>query len=400
MTAGDFYARITPFDDFARVADPGVYADAPDDWWLLLTDVRGSTRAIESGRYKDVNALGASVIMAVHNLTGGRDLPFVFGGDGATVLVPPELVDAARQAGAVTARLAEQAFGLALRVGLVPVAHLHAAGQRLRVARFQVSPDVTLAMFEGGGMAHADKLVKDPAVGARYAVPPAATVDPAVFAGFECRWRPLQSRRGEMVALLVCALGADGAARRATYDRVLALLDRLAVADARPTHPDNARLGISPRTLDTEARVRTGLRPGLRRLGYLLRAWLQARLGAWLIRRGKRAGSFDGAAYVGQLVANTDFRKFDDALRMVLDLTVAQREALVAALAAERAAGALAYGVHSAPAALMTCLVPTYDRRHLHFVDGADGGYALAARQLKAQLGLSSPAHPADTPAA
>lgn len=34
----------------------------------------------------------------------------------------------------------------------------------------------------------------------------------------------------------------------------------------------------------------------------------------------------------------------------------------------------------------MTCLIFDYDRDHFHFVDAADGGYALAAKQMKAQM--------------
>ena len=35
----------------------------------------------------------------------------------------------------------------------------------------------------------------------------------------------------------------------------------------------------------------------------------------------------------------------------------------------------------------MTCVVPSYkDGTHIHFIDGGDGGYAMAAKQLKAQL--------------
>ena len=41
--------------------------------------------------------------------------------------------------------------------------------------------------------------------------------------------------------------------------------------------------------------------------------------------------------------------------------------------------------------ALITCLVESHAGRHLHFVDGSEGGYALAARQLKAQLAAARP---------
>ncbi|HAX45954.1 MAG TPA: hypothetical protein DCX78_03885 [Nitrospina sp.] len=34
----------------------------------------------------------------------------------------------------------------------------------------------------------------------------------------------------------------------------------------------------------------------------------------------------------------------------------------------------------------MTCMVFDRKERHLHFVDGASGGYALATKQLKCQI--------------
>jgi len=34
----------------------------------------------------------------------------------------------------------------------------------------------------------------------------------------------------------------------------------------------------------------------------------------------------------------------------------------------------------------MTCLVFDYAGRHLHFIDGADGGLFLAAKQFKQRL--------------
>ncbi len=66
----------------------GNYRPLPDDWALATADIVGSTKAIADGRYKAVNMAGASVISALLNGLGRRDLPFVFGGDGALVALP------------------------------------------------------------------------------------------------------------------------------------------------------------------------------------------------------------------------------------------------------------------------------------------------------------------------
>jgi hypothetical protein len=41
--------------------------------------------------------------------------------------------------------------------------------------------------------------------------------------------------------------------------------------------------------------------------------------------------------------------------------------------------------MHRQPAAIMTCIVPSItESNHVHFIDGAAGGYALAAQKLRA----------------
>lgn len=52
---------------------------------------------------------------------------------------------------------------------------------------------------------------------------------------------------------------------------------------------------------------------------------------------------------------------------------------------ARHEAGDIFFGVHVSKASLMTCAIRAYEGSHVHFVDGADGGYALAAKQLKLQ---------------
>jgi len=102
------------------------------------------------------------------------------------------------------------------------------------------------------------------------------------------------------------------------------------------------------------------------------------------MKLGIRLGGFDPAVYRRQVVENSDFRKFDDTLRMTLDCTPALADRIESRLARARAAQIARFGVHRQPAAIMTCIVPSIaDGNHVHFVDGAAGGYALAAKMLK-----------------
>ncbi len=97
-----FTGTISSLSEFEGVAEPRNYTPLPETWLLANTDIVGSTMAIEGGGYKSVNMAGASVISALVNATGRRDLPFVFGGDGALVAVPGDTLEVTRNALAAT----------------------------------------------------------------------------------------------------------------------------------------------------------------------------------------------------------------------------------------------------------------------------------------------------------
>jgi hypothetical protein len=382
----DFFARLPPLTDFDAITDAGAYRDAPASWYVALSDVRGSTRAIEAGRYRDVNALGVASIVAVCNALPEVDVPYVFGGDGSSLLVPGSRVAPCMEALRGVARLAESAYGLELRAGVVSLEELARAGHAVRVARFRLSPNVSLAMFSGTGLPTAERWLKDPARGERYLVRPDGDADVSVE-GFECRWQPVDSRRGSIVSLLVQGRSLSDEQNARIYRRVLSLLSEAQpLDDAHPLTPDGLQLRVLGGDYSTEARLLSGSAagPGYERASRAARQ--KARIGRVLIGLGASAGGFDGGAYKSELIENTDFRKFDGVLRMVLDLGVLDIERLTAFLEQERVAGRLYYGLHRAPSALVTCFVRSYAGNHLHFVDGANGGYALAAKALKSQL--------------
>jgi hypothetical protein len=287
--------------------------------------------------------------------------------------------------------MARERFGLELRVGMVPVAVLHAAGASVKIARVRVSPDYLQAMFTGGGISHAEGLIKSPQSGPDYLIPDDEPGE-ADFTGLECRWQDVDSRAGEVHSILVVASAQDPESASAVYREVLAEVDAI-YGGPEQQHPlaGNAlRLSLNPARLALEARIRERRKGFYARARYVLGALVANLLGLWLFARRAVAFGTDWGLYRRELVANTDYRKFDDALRMTLAGDAAMRERLRAFLERQHERGALVYGLHTNSKAMLTCLVFSRQGAHVHFVDGCDGGYAMAAKSLKAQLKSSS----------
>lgn len=389
MNDPNFYADIVPFTTFSNVCDPSLYVEAPPGWDAVITDVQGSTLAIEAGRYKDVNALGVCSIIAALNALNHANVPYVFGGDGATLLTPSTSRASLETALANVQKIAQDSLNLTLRVGIVPISVLHEANQSVRVAKYQASPHVQLAMFSGGGLTLAEKLIKNPATASTYAIktPQPATADTSILDGFECRWNPLTSRHGHIVSALIMARkGAD------VYTHILSFLDTLqAQTPLQPVSAENLQLATDPASFRTESLLRGGPPKSFRSRLYQYKIRFITGVGRRLIRSGRALGDFDGASYPAEVTSNTDFRKFDDTLRMVLDMSDAQAEAFRVLLTDLHKDGSIFFGLHFSQAALMTCMVRNHRGHHIHFIDGADGGYAFAAKHLKQQIAAAAP---------
>jgi hypothetical protein len=376
-----FYAALGPFGDFAGIGDPARYVEAPADWLLVMADIKDSTEAARAGRYKDVNMVGAACITATLNATAGLELPYSFGGDGATVLIPPEVRDAVAGTLIRTRRLAKEDFGLELRVGMVPVRELKRRGARVLVAKFELSPGNHLAMLAGGGIELAERLIKDDA---GFELADRGEVRPPDLHGLSCRWQPYRSLRGHMLTLLVRSLEPD---RLSLHQEIIEALRRIlaeAPEAAGPIQRANMRYSWPPAGLGAEAIATRGRLPYWLRRSYLV---FESFLLLIADRFDVRIGPFDPTAYREEMRRNSDYRKVADTLHMVLDCTEAQIAAIEAYLAGLHAQRRIVYGTHRADEAMMTCLVFSLEEsRHVHFIDGADGGYALAALQLKTQL--------------
>jgi len=372
-----FYDGLPVVDGFGSLMDPELYAPLPDDWTVGLADIVQSTRAIADKKYKSVNMAGAAVIAAVANALGGREFPFVFGGDGASFAVSAGDVARAREALAATATWVTSDLDLTMRVALIPISDIRARGLDVRVARFAPSPNVSYPMFSGGGLGWAEAAMKR----GEFAVLPSPPDVLPDLSGLSCRFEEIPSANGLILSMIVMpAPGGDATAFRKLAEGIIALIDKTPNA-GRPVPPGGPPLSWPPAGADLEARTLRGGSLFRRRASVL--AWTF--LYYLIMRFGISFGGFVPRTYVGQLVANSDFRKYDDGLRMILDCTPELADELEARLAQAAANGVARYGVHRQDAAMMTCFTPSPLRAdHVHFIDGARGGYATAATALKA----------------
>ncbi len=385
MHSTSFYANLPLRTEFSDVGRPGSYTPLPDSWHVAMCDVRNSTAAVESGRYKNVNTLGAAFITAMLNAAGDTEIPFVFEGDGAMLCVPPELLDSARAVLLRTQELAHKSFALDLRVATLPVTRIREAGADILVGRFRVSDHYVQAMFAGGGMAFADRYMKDPATAPLCRVEPGSIPAAGNFEGLECRWQDIPSRHGETVSVMVKVLVDDAGEASRIYRDLVAKVREIYGDDddCHPVWPPNLAFTFSGRQLDNEVGVRAMERGAWGRWLYLMKTRAIVLLGWFLITFGIRTSATDWGRYKTILARNSDVRKFNDCFRQILAGNAAQREALTAWLDERFARRELVYGAHVADRAQMTCLVFDYSGRHLHFIDGAEGGLSMAAKALK-----------------
>src|ERR1700704_3619232 len=375
-----FYGSIPVFRGFGSLMDPALYSPLPDNWTIGIADIVESTKAIAEARYKAVNVAGAAVIAAVTNALEGREFPFVFGGDGASFAVSPGDLERARAALAATASWVNDDLNLMMRVALVPVAAVRAQDLDVRVARFGPSPNLSYAMFSGGGLGGAKAAMKR----GEFAVAVAPSGTQPDLTGLWCRFEEIPSVRGLILSVLVVpARAADPAGFRKLIEDVIVLVERSPDA-GRPIPPGGPPLRWPPAGVEYEARAN---REGslFKRRAFVLANTLFA---YFVMRFGISVGGFVPKTYVQQVVENSDFRKYDDGLRMILDCTPELENALTQRLVAAASAGIVRYGLHRQDAAMMTCFTPSALRSdHVHFIDGARGGYASAATALKATAG-------------
>lgn len=374
MKSKNFYSKLKVINSIEDISDDKIYSKLPEDWFVLASDIINSTKAISDGKYKEVNMVGALSIVSILNIDKKADLPYVFGGDGSFVLIPKYLEEKAKQALIAVKEIALKSYDLDLRIGIVPLSEINKNQKEILIAKLKVSKDYFQAIIKGGGLEHVDFLLKkNEDFLIKEEIDKNFEVD---ISGLECRWEAVPSPKDDTLSIIIKSQDER------YYKTILKNIESI-VGDNKTRHPiieKALNLSFKDKDLNYEAVISsqnffiknlTILKlKCLNILGLLL---MNNKIGEW-------------ASYKQRVVSTTDTEKFDDVLRMVVSTSEDESVKLEEYLKKEYENKNIVYGIHKSDSALMTCLIFERHGRHIHFVDGSKGGYALASKDFKDRL--------------
>ncbi|MES2484443.1 MAG: DUF3095 family protein [Bacteroidota bacterium] len=353
------------------------FAQVPDTWHVIITDIVGSTQSVLGGRHQDVNLIATGSIVTVLNIAFSMNItvPFFFGGDGATFIVPNYLIDKAMAALVAYRESIMKNFGLELRTGTVPVNEVYAHGHSIYVAKYNRSAVFAIPIVLGSGLDYAEHIIK----GKDYLLAGHTADDQEPdTSGMQCRWDTIAPPKDkeEVVTLLIIAKDVDN--QPAVFSKLLAKMDELygSPEKRQPISVDMLKLKTTFSRLGTEMRVRLGKIKWFE----LVKNWFISLYVHFYFSTRK------GKDYLKSLVEMSDTLVIDGRINTVITGNAIQRAALQQLLDTMEANDEIIYGLHVSGASIMSCYVRDLKDGHIHFVDGSEGGYTQAARVLKAKL--------------
>jgi len=380
MDTLNFYKQLPVLKDFYEITEDKNYHELPSDWYVLVSDIKGSTKAIDEGKYKQINMIGAMVIVGILNIEKNSDLPYIFGGDGAAVLIPKNLLEQSKKVLLESQKKAKEYYDLTLRVGILKVEELNERGYPIEITKFAVSKDYTQAVIRGGGVEKAEEILKAEENSLKIKLDDKSDYE-VDFSGLECRWENIPSPKDETLSVLIKSLNTGDAAKE-TYKKVLTSIGDIAghSHERHPIKKEKLVLSLNPKVLNYEASLRA--KNFLLKSLIILKLMLMNVVGIILLN----SKNVLWKDYKDRVLRTTDTEKFDDMLRMVISTNEEQTEELEEFLEEEFKNKHLVYGIHKSDSALMTCLIFERHGKHVHFVDSSNGGYAMASKSLKKRL--------------
>lgn len=376
MSNKDFYKNlwIQYMPIHQVLLDDSVFHQVPADWHIIVTDVENSTAAVAAGNHQLVNLAATGSIVACLNIAREKDImiPFFFGGDGATILVPDAILEDCLHALVLHQENCLTNFDFFLRVDSCRVEAMYDQGARLTIAKLKINDLHTIPVILGDALQKAEDEVKDKNRKLELATIPYNLN----LTGMECKWDKIEApqKENEIVTLIIAS--STTASQSQVYSDVLSKMEFI-YGDVKRRHPitiEKLKMINSLSQLKNEVIMKFSKVKWLE----IIATSLRSVIARWYLKNNEK-----GRNYLKELPQLTESLMIDGTINTVISGTVEQRQLLLTELEKMKQNGLLKYGYHISKTSVLSCYVTAIDDYHVHFLDGDYGGYTQAAQVFK-----------------
>lgn len=355
------------------------FKNVPGSWHVVVVDIQNSTNAVKEGNHHQVNltATGAiiSVLNTVRKFKGNVEIPYFFGGDGATFIVPFSLLDKIVQVLNNYRIHIKRKVNLVLRVGQIPVKDLVEQNVQLKIAKHQLTEKLSIPIVLGNGLKVAEHLIKS-----SFKEKNTTSFDESLLnlEGMECRWDEISPDKSQ--AKVVCLLldVSEEAFQGDIYKRVLTQMEKDFgnFENRQPIKNTMLKLDANPKKVLAEMKISLVSNNWM----YFLKSWLKTNFGKIYLKLTR-----SGKQYLKQIGQLSHTFMLDGMINTVFTAEQSKIDNFISFLDELENDNKLIYGIHVTHASVMSCYVLDKKTTHSHFVDGTEGGYTSAAKMFKAK---------------
>tara|TARA_R100001369_G_scaffold20091_3_gene36953 strand:+ start:29680 stop:30843 length:1164 start_codon:yes stop_codon:yes gene_type:complete len=380
-----FFKKLIPHKLPLRklLGDERLFEKVPENWHIVVADIEESTLAISNGLHNEVNLAATGSIVAVLNqlkkYKSKIKIPYFFGGDGATFIVPPSVLKDVLYVLNTQRIHVKKNLKLDLRVGSISVKEMYEQEHNLNIAKIRLNEYLITPIALGTALKHAEKLIKNTYEEDAKDVIIRKKLD---LTGMECRWDEIEPPKSEQKVVCLLINCKDEKSQRIIYKEIITKLD-LIFGDL------NERQPITSLKLKLDATLNKIRKEMYARIGkydfiYLIKNWLITGLGRYYFKYFS-----EGQSYLLKVSKLSDTLMIDGSINTVISGDQDQIKQLVTYLDEMEADKKINYGIHITHASVMSCYVEDRKNNHIHFVDGTDGGYTAAAKVFKTKMKLA-----------
>jgi hypothetical protein len=254
------------------------------------------------------------------------------------------------------------------------------AGHSLKIAKVQFGKEFNKAIVIGDGLKYAEQIIKQNSITDKID----NDLSDLNLTGLECRWDRIKppSEENEIVCYLIEAINPSE--QISIYRDVLIKIDEIygSIQKRNPLSPERLKLLLTFQKIKKE----TIAKYGRLKKNYFTKSFIETFLGKLYFNLNFKANNLRGKEYLNQLINNADTLTIDGRINTIITGKMNKRIELLNYLTAQQTAGRLIFGHHISKESVMTCYIENRNEKHIHFVDGADGGYTEAAKELKNKL--------------